>query len=468
MNKYIVKTSLSLIVLYGLWWLFVGAYYAYPNTEDLSVIAFSRDNGIVWSTVNVLHSNDGRYLVNFLHGLNPLALNWYYGYQWMPIFAISCLMLSVNLLMDELFPKKQRIENVLFASGITVVFLSTIDLSLSLYWMICSFVYIYPLFLFLFSFTFFIKYSRTFKRKHYILSLIFLLLANGNSELYFPIFGLFIFSIALKFWKKEKVRPAIVGYLIIYGLTALLFLSSPGVMARFHSYDDQRSLALQQVLPSAFKYSVESIFNFSNFLVLIFLIAFGKVYSISNKLKRSQLIALISTAILLIVFSWVFTIFATGDVSKATRILPVISILSFISLFFVALLVESYVKLSSNLLILGFSAGFLFANNSLSAIQEDFNSGKLSRYKKEMDHQYNVLSLKNTSNDSCAIVVTLNNIAPFLPKSVALVETRNYLQPNREDGKTNRAYEDYFRVDEVRMKNDTTQLILKRVYEKFN
>ena len=72
-------------------WLTTGAWFSFPNAEDLSVSFKPRDMGIFYSVVQLLREYDGRYFTNLLHALNPLAFGAIEGYWLMPLLGIVLL-----------------------------------------------------------------------------------------------------------------------------------------------------------------------------------------------------------------------------------------------------------------------------------------------------------------------------------------------------------------------------------------
>lgn len=458
--KILFNSLLFTIFTICFFWVFVGAYYSYPNAEDLSVAVLARDKGVFLGAINILQSLDGRYTVNLLHGINPLVLDAYYANRWVVIFTFFISYISVFHLLNVQFKNKKRLENHLYAFGFVTLFFSTLNLSQSLYWMICSFVYIYPLILFLNFYTFFLKYQKDRKNINYTLSALFLFLAVGCCELYLPLIGIFLFALLYQSKNHSGTSKTVFWYIIIFIASSLLFISSPGVINRFNQYEEVRTTGFAELTSLALRYTTMTFLTLNYIPFFIFIVIFNIEYTIEKK-KRPFTTILVSI-VLLSFLLWIVVLFLLGDNSFHTRILPIFVALSTITFLIIAPNFSQLFKPIINFLGITLILLLILIPNSYTAIKKDYQSGKLQIFKQEMDRQYLMLTKRNQQNSNCIEIITLRNLQPILPNSTA---TLPYIKPNREDNFWNRAYESYFRIDEVKLEGDTIHSKLERTYE---
>lgn len=465
LDKKIINGILLFIGLYSFISILIGAYYAYPNAEDLSVAMLARDKGILNGIVYLLQTFDGRYTTNLLHGLNPLAFDFYYGNKIMPIITFGLLTWALFTFLTNQFREKRKAENGLYAFVFVSLFFSVLDLSQSLYWMICSFVYIYPLIFFLFFYSFFLKYRQSSRIRDYVLSLLFLFLSVGCCELYIPVFGIILILLFFHFIKDSQHRQTMTWYLIVYISSSLLFITSPGITYRLGVYNNLRSEVFNDLFYKAFDYSLSSFSSWTYLPLILFLILFSLKYYHSLEVKYRVLILFLGLST--IFFIWTTVLLLMGNSGFSTRILPLPVFILLVTLLFILPNYSDYLFSKKKYLAIGLFVLFIYFDNSYSRIYKDFHSGKLTHFKQEMDLQY--AQLRNAKKDSCLSIVFIKNITPLLPSSIA---SQPYIKSNRY-GKTKQGewhaewynvYETYFRVDEVRLEGDTINLI-ERIYE---
>lgn len=450
------------IFIYQLIWILIGAYYSSPNAEDLSVAVLARDKGVFFGAVTILQTFDGRYTVNLLHGLNPLAFDGYYANRWVAVFTVFISLISVYHLLNVQFKNKKRVENLIYALGFVTLFFSILHLSQSLYWMICSFVYIYPLILFLNFYTFFLKYISRQKNIDYALSVLFLFLAVGCCELYLPLFGIFLLLLFFQNKDNSTNRKIISWYILIYVASFLLFVTSPGIIYRFNQYEKGRTTNILELIPIALKYLTTTFQSLNYIPFILFIFFFNLEYNIEKKKLSNSLILVLSSLLALLL--WIIILFLMGDDGFQIRLLPIFVALFAITFFKISPSISIFFQPIKNLLGISLILLLILIPNSYTAIKKDYQSGKLQAFKQEMDRQYLLLTKTKEKNTDCFEIITLKNLQPIIPNSIA---TLPYIKPNREDDFWNRAYENYFRIDEVRLEKDTIHSILKRTNEVF-
>lgn len=463
LKKNILDISLLLISIYGLIWIVIGAFYSYPNAEDLTESAFSRDHGVFPRLIDTLQIVDGRYTTNFLHGFNPLTFGYYYAYQLMPIILFLLLFTGVYFLLKAL--SKTGKNHFVHSFTLVILFLGAMDLSSSFFWMICSFVYLYPIVFILFFFNFFIRYIRTKTIIYFFLSLVFIFLTVGSSELSIPTVGGILIGLLCYYWDNKEIKKAIFLLISVYLISSVLLLTSPGVLIRMSHYEESSSVSIISVLKWSLKYTSDTFATFKVIPLFLYLIIFTKTYfNKPNKIKRSKrkidLIIVIGFGMIYAI--WFVVIYAKGDEGFSSRVTTFpIAIATFIAilLYSKVILLFKQTKLSQSIILI-MIVFFTYNNSSYSLVRKDFKSNKLSVFKEEMDLQYRVLSAPKKCDSSCISKYAINDIAEFLPESVTDSPVK-YLKKNRSDLGGNRAYEKYFKIDEVGLKEDTIHVLNK-------
>lgn len=448
---------LSILGVYGLFWISIGAYYSYPNAEDLSLASLSRDSGIISGAINMLTTYDGRYTVNVLHGLNPLAFDYYYGYKLIPIVTFFLFAFSLFLLLNVTFRNKPKFENGLYALVFVILFFSVIDLAASLYWMICSIVYIYPFIFFTFFLYFFYKFSDSSKKIDFGFSLVFLFLAVGCCELHLPIFGILLLSLFYYFKNDVIRRNLIIRYIVVYLFSALLFITSPGITNRFNRFNNERSEAFETLFQSSFEYTIKTFQSLSFIPLLFFLLLFVINYIRFKEMKSNGLFLILAVGCLLIYSTWLFLIFLRGDSGYASRISSVPVFIAILTLIFTLSYFAKFfefkrIQLLISILML---SSFFFYPGSYSYIQHDFKMGKLQVFKNKMDANYVKLTRFNKNSRQFHSVEL--DIIEEIPSSICI--PYRYIISNREDDFLNASYEKFFKVDEVFLTGDTVRIL---------
>lgn len=451
-----VEVSIVIAILYNVFWILLGAYYVYPTAEDLGLAALSRDTGIIKAALNTLNTLDGRYTTNILHGINPLAFNWYYGYKLMPIITLVLFSFSMFVFFNNYFINKSKLENGIFSTGLVIVFFSLLNLSTTLYWMITSFVYLYPIIFFLFFYSFYLNYFKKEKEYQLMLGHFFLFLLLGCSELYLISIGLFLSYQLYIHYSNPKFRNIILFYLLIYIASSFLFVSSPGIYNRLVTYEQQREAFYSNILGSIFELTFLVFKQLFSFTFLTFLLLFISRYKKNYNHPKILVFVLVFTFFLMKIV--LINLVGVGEIPIRTlsAFLPILilTILIFLSKW------DAIYRRYEIAITVIFLLSFLFEKNSINEIRSDYFSGKLETYKNIMDENYQALNV--SKEEDCIKVVILKDIASFIPRSIA---ADPIIVPNRFYPQWNSAYEKYFKVDEIRLENDTIPLLIDAVYE---
>ncbi len=458
-----LRIGIALISLYNFTWLCIGAFYSYPTTEDLTITAMSRDNGTINAAVDMLLTYDGRYTTNILHGINPLVFDMYYAYKIVPIFTFFLLILTLYMLFNELFIHKKKLDNFIFAFAFVTLFFSILNLATTFYWMICTFVYIYPVIFFLLFYRAFLIFKRKPKKKYFTYSIIFLILSLGCCELHIPIFGFILLIILYSERHDALLKKINIRFLFIYMASSLLFITSPGITFRFNRYENTRFDNWSDLFLKAGKFTIEEFNTSGSLALLLFIFIFASTHL--NKIKYKQKILTFFLGVAMVYLTWVSMVYLKND-GYPSRIASVPVSMAILSTLFICSheTVQKLLVKYQGFIFISFLLSSIFLDNSFSSIRKDYTNGTMSKYKELMDENYSILN-QNKDKQDCYSTATIHDVLPHLPLSIAI----DYLviPPDRKDNRWNKGYEVYFKIDEVRLENDTIT-ILKQINEKIH
>jgi len=231
----------SLLFAAAFWcvgWLGIGAYFCHPNAEDFSLCVIPRDQGILYSIINLLTTYDGRYFTNLLHAINPLAFNWLAGYKLMPIVGILLLLLAVWFFLETLFHSPSSKFLLLFSLLFTCIhFALAPSLPHDLYWMVSSFVYIYPWTFTLLWIGAYIRY--VYAKNHraellwFCVTAIALICCIGMNEMFLVTNSVLLLVLLIWSWHSGQREFKHTLPLAIIGVSCILFfVTCPGISFR--------------------------------------------------------------------------------------------------------------------------------------------------------------------------------------------------------------------------------------------
>jgi len=461
----------------------VGAYYAYPNSEDFSLTVVARDRGIINSTISVLRDYDGRYFTNILHGLNPLALGWPEGHRLMPIvsilFCVASLYYFLRSLFSNWFSKQQAL--LLSAAVYLLHFCTVPSLAHELYWMVSAFVYLYPIPFLLIWISSSYNYLYTYredgwkKRLMFILSALSVWAAIGLNEMFLSVNMVLLTTGGYYLFKNDrKAFWEFVPILIIAAASIAFFLAGPGPWKRMSREDPGGSLLFvtMRMVRDAWNIGTNSVVNNT---LLIFSIVLGLWYANSctrpiatigfKKLALSCVALLFLGLVSLIPF---YAVMNEGYVPYRVHGSLVFSIHGAIVLLSVAGL-SPLLKLKfppAVISALSIVAGILlfiqlmwsdqnnraYANN-ISLIKDQYFDGTLTRFQLEMESRF--VKLQSMQDKTY-----LKRIVSVPPLAVSFLPTHHPpdLYPNRLDEFWNEAWERYFNVSIVQLEEDSVFL----------
>jgi hypothetical protein len=456
-------------IIYSFFWLCLGSYFLFPNAEDLSVTEISRSKGIIKGAADLLQGFDGRYFTNILHGINPLSINWIDGYKLMPVFALLLFTFSLFFLLKSIVDQK-NLKLLKYSFLISAVIFSSSPAPVNhFFWMISSFVYLYPWVFIFFWVGSIIRFFKTRLFKWYFLSLVLMYLSFGLNEMFLIFNIVLIFEISRIFFKSKINLKSIYLIWTVGLLSILMFVLSPGIIFRLSIHQSSREgLKLIDVLSvSLNNYVVELntlLFVHPTFLLSIILIVLSipikSVFVFCNLNIRNCLLIFLFLNCLFCSMTFAYY-FSMGIEYKPLRVYSALQPGIYFSLLFLffTLINQKWPLLEkmkfihffiSILLLFSFTMG----KNTMNNIKQDFQKGKLQRFKKVMDIQFSKLTKEKESND-CWKSVELEFLNEY-PKSIF---SPPIICPNRVEDSWNLAYEKYFELDEVYIKDDSVRII---------
>lgn len=457
------------ILFAGYYFLCLGAYFSHPNEESFGLAADALNEGIIDSTLLLLVTFDGRYFTNILHGLNPLAFGLLEYHKWMAIFSMVFFAVSFYFFSSGIFRLAKWYNVLLFSLLVLLVSLAlSSSLIHELYWMASSFVYFYCwIFWFLWVGSF-IRYMQRTKNANlwYFLSNVFLFLDMGLNEMFLVLNVITVGCLIFLDIQKNKVNTVYHLPIIITLLSSvLLFVSSPGIVVRWHDHppiDD--SVNYWVVFKNSISHFIEEFLRLSigNSIVfsVIFLLSsrflnlnYSPLISLNNKQQVALFVLCIVTLYLM---TWgyylplgredypffpprIYTSIGTG----------IILCLIFFVPFFLRSIFSIKRQLVLFIVLLIIANGIFFENTNIRLINEEYKTGLLYKHNEEMNRRYAIINEARKSKGwKMAKVDTIS----ARPKSIS---SSPYIEANRNPPYWNQAYENYFQINEIRLTGDT-------------
>lgn len=470
--------ALCLFAGWCLWWLGVGIWHCFPNAEDLSLSVEAIEKGFLGSIQGLLMSYDGRYFTNALHALNPLVWGWFMGYQLMPAIGILSVVLSLWFLLSGLSTEKNwSWKAMLLSISYLMVHLSvTPSLSHDLYWMVSSFVYMWPwafYFLFLGSM---LRYLRTpegrLRNMWFLLCAASLVCGIGMNEMFLVLYSVTIAIMALVAWKKGMRTLVSTAPLVFIGVASMaFFVSCPGIGHRMADQEVVRDWAhVFDVLSVSAIHLLSFIEEtwFGNRMVLPWAIVVSMLApaDLRERLSAVKWSRLALFAVIGLCCLWAMTwayYWPMGADSMAPRRIQT-SLLYGLQIWTWGLMVTlvsgkwlhcqriSNIRLNAFIpavLAIVMCCDVMFSHNNITEIRREFSEGTLSGYREQMLNRHSLL--EGTSRKGAWNVAVVPPITHF----PTMVFDPPLLYPNRHQDYWNRAYERYYLLDEVRLSTDT-------------
>ena len=467
----------SVIITYMLYWLVLASLFTFPNAEDFSLVLNSINTNPLKATKFMLIDYDARYTANFMYGINIFAFFGIEFYKYIPIFSIILFISSFYFLLKSLFGNAiSRKHIITLAVGISILHLiGAPSIVHHIYWMSSSFVYYYIWIVAFLWVAFAVRILKSKSRKtiviNYIVCIILLFLSFGVNEMSLPL-NLFLLIVLLLYASKYQSykRHYFVNLLIIGLLISVFVFFIPGNLNRLEYGGLERdSIFYANAIVFSLKVFFHEICSFivlqpinllASFLI-IFLLLKSKIGRIICLIKVKTLIMCsIGFIITLYVMSLAYYIPAGdtegipervnntlhfGFIVSFCILLPVIILNTRVKVFLQKINHSQAIGLGLIMIIVILS----FMKNNISLIKTEFDSGLLHLHKSEMQTRFSTLK-EATCMKKYKIAVIKN--AEAKPSAI-------YIEPdiaeNRKLELWNTAYEGYFKIDEVRIENDS-------------
>ncbi len=468
------------ILFYGYYWLILASHYTNPNSEDLSLAIIPRDKGLLYSIRSLLIEYDGRYFTNLLHGVNPLAYNWLDGYKLMPIFSMLLCILSLYFLLRVIFQKKISRNLTFFMSAAFYLFHLILCPSLAhnLFWMVSSFPYLYPFpFIFLwvgFGILYLKSHNYLYKILFFIPSALCLIGAIGLNAMFLPLNLLLILSASIFLFIKFRTKIWEFIPLAIIGISCIIFfVTCPGPWVRMADLQaDTNPGRFSEILSRAtweFIYFMFycGIWNIITLAVsLLFALLFAKSNEFSKLRIKPLLVIFFSTSFLVVLYLMTFPFYLSMyENGFPYRIFNPIFlgfqiIILFGSIFLLAPLFNKYLPLYHLQIFSVITSFFLLilllmkdanpvCTNHLAEIRTQYDLGIFEAYDREFKNRLELIENAKLNPDwKLAVFDTITD-------SPKIIYYAPDIYPNRENDYWNIAWEEYFKVDEVRLKGDS-------------
>lgn len=467
-----ISTALLLFFnAYCLHWLIVGTWHCFPNAEDLSLSVEAIDYGFFGSIQGLLMQYDGRYFTNALHALNPLVHGWFMGYQVMPVIGMLSVVLSFWFLLLGFAPESNwRWRAPILSLSYLMVHLSvTPSLSHDLYWMVSSFVYMWPwtfFFLFIGSVLRFIRTPEGMLRNLWFLFCSASLVCGiGINEMFLVTYSVVLATMTYLAWRKGAKTLTLVIPLLIIGISSIVFfVSSPGIVKRMADQDVVRDwshmAAVASVSSGHFLAFLKEVW-FGNLTVLPWAMVSCIAMPDNLRLRFSRIpwliVAVYAAFGLLCIWAmtWAFYWPMGADAVPPRRVQT--SLLYGLQLWtwgltarFVSAAWPFRPLLTINVI---FNAviclDIVTSKNNINDIKIEYLAGTLQEYRDQMLNRH--LLLESVSQEGIWNVAVVQPISS-LPTTVY---DPPLLYPNRHQDYWNKAYERYYQLDEVRLSSDS-------------
>ncbi len=477
-TEWLSRFIIALSLLWGLWWLGIACYYSVPNAEDLAQANASKFIGLLPSVNNALTVYYTRFTSAFFYGCNILTLHWIRGYMWMPILCFGFLCLSFYFFISSLMPMQgNRIKVGLFCVAFFVLhFAMEPSLYYGLFYLSSTIDYMYP-WVFLFLWTGFL--IRVLKDENsfaslaaFFASVTFLILSFGCSELFIPINGLFLFALWLYTIRYSRVSWRLILSCSIVAASCFVFLllcpspkvSSGNIFADNNIRYPHSSFYAESLKAVAHLYFHYLLSPLSLLGILLACVLFRRwaVWSmVQGPFERTDLLFLFMLTVAgSYVASWVFFITKGNEGDFPVYIFDCISILAQIGLYLIFPLYVSAIDWP--ILNIGSKPGTLLVgsvlllfcitrlDSNILLIKSDYDHGYLQDLKNKTERFYSDIDSVQSMGKGYKVVY-FDNPDP-IPASVFYGPD---ILPNRQSACWNIAYEQYFEIDEVRLKGDT-------------
>lgn len=451
--------------VYG--WLVYAALFTHPNAEDLSLShpAFTVGR---WAFIkHTLATYDGRYFINFMHTVTPLAFKLTKAYSLMAITGILLIVVSFWWLLCSTLNILRRQALLITLVAMAVHFATTPSLPHQLYWMSSSMVYLWCwAFFMLFAgsvFRLLQSQSAQVTAVYLAISCLSMAACLGCNEMMLPVVTLFLAYLLITY-RSHNLFKALLFITGLAGILISFFILSPGIGERLLQEDLIRTKQGIGTVPFAVHYFACYRLFLSTFVcspasaALLLVLISGKFEfkTIVSKWVTTPVTAFFFLAAV-VTITLPYFIPLSANPNYPERIFGCTQLLVITGLVFLGIKLSKQVKLSVHFMpaaCIAFSVWLAIGSTNIGEIITEFKSGSVSEFNSIMQQRHILLS------EAAGKKIPYNSIAiPPLntfPKSLYVPTD---IQPNRSSAHWNEAYEMFYGIDRISLSTDTTTYV---------
>lgn len=430
-------------------------FYCNPASDDFWYNTKFLHQDYISKQISWYNEWSGRYTATLILTIREILSHNFLFYKLTSFSILSLLYLATYLLSKTLFDKLKTKDHLAITFYFTSLYLIQMPIvSQGFYWLAGSISYLFGNILTLFFFSSYIKYTKTKKNAHLILSIIVLVLIIGTNETSMIAISLIVFTIfAYNLYVTKQTNYYYLFLFIITIAFSIIAIKSPGNIIRSSIYPNINKHDFgYSILRSGFKSFITitkwipiiSIFTlmFINYINSKNLIR-GSIFKVKHPLVIFCLIGMI-------LFTGFFPSYFSLGIAPPLRTLNTTYFLTLAGLTFISIVIISTKKYNLNyspfisLLLTIFSVGALFSSKNIKTAYYDLISGTAANYNKDLKERYK--KIENCHIDTC-IVPDLS----YKPKSLFSSEAE--LTPNPKDWK-NESYSLFFNRKQIIIKHN--------------
>lgn len=305
----------------------------------------------------------------------------------------------------------------------------------------------------------------------FLATLISMVCAIGMNEMFLIVSGIMITVMLVYTFITNRIKFIKTIPLGLTGMAALLFfISSPGIISRMNKNKvHNRSFIDSELIVQTLNDYRDTMLHLFENGILICLIVFmvanaEKIYNSKwNFSAKTIMLTIVGFFLVSYLMNFAFYIPMQKEAGHYparvynSSILPILFALTFfLPLLIYQILCKTnfyhfFIHKIVSIVIVAIMLGFtIITENNISKIKCEFDAGMLQSYNAEMQKRYETLSLA-TTEDGCWKLAVVDKIEK-MPSTISFYPD---IEPNRNPQVWNIAYEKYFKLNEVRLKNDT-------------
>lgn len=437
--------------------------YSFPNAEDVLIAADYSDNSFFDAYLNFFVFADARYSSNLLYGLLPLLVKHNSFYSTFSCIGLLLFTLVISTAMKEYY-NLSAVKCLAAGCIFSGIYFSQVDsLPHTLYWAASSIVFLWgwiTFFLWLVSFMYLRRVDDIKRVVTFIMSLLLVFAACGFNEM---LTVLILYTCACFFAVTfvgllKDVKTELLFYILVSTASAIFQALSPSVHNRV---DDRITQSQQEWLGhlSAFKFFLQNLSHIvEQIFPLLLLVALAIILSYKlSKTDRTKHLLLFAYSLMgYVVINAVFFSIAGFEKGYPVRIFSATSLFLLIACFNLLLWILSFLT-SANARILALSCsvvvgvyGLFIEKSIVSRSLNDLNKNVLTNVTAQSEKRKFSLQhpKKFTGNYTKVVLNKIENAPSWLWHGPDL-------ETNRKKAVWNSAYERFYGVNEVCVKDDS-------------